>query len=665
MKGQYISAIDSEIEKETAKKKSLDGKTEKFGQTMQEIEQVLGISGGGGKDSSGSSKIISQFKIGVAEHKLKLQQFEQMKVKTRSNRALMCVKSDPLPPFSQIRNCYQPTIYQCMVENYFRERQLYYSGGSTRVSPADKRKAEIDKARFEGTVSKLFGDFSSGEKSTPAFSTYDSLMSRYGPRLEAFGDSGKMLRSELARCYNNAGEQMAKELADPTSELYNFGFEAKKNGEKLSADMGDVINKLDKSIRDAGSAVFQSELNELVNGHGCNTRAVMNATAGKVTFQTQALETQLECAQGLNENLYALLNGTPPPGSTQPILATLGKGADGKEQFCKGLRDCFDKSKKLASASESRISQLKGKSTFADTACTGGQCPGREKAISDSNRNIQTAFQQGADAFKSRVAGAKAMLDQVKQMFSKAGIEFPTIDETKPRPFSCKGENEICALPDPFDDAMAAAAGLPLMKSGDFAAASRAAKAEMDNEKKDYEKAKGNLEAMADKCKKQIKEEEKERKQTLLNKKQQELNRKLKACQQSNEKALSGAASDIDAKVKPLRDEIAQLKLMQLNPPANQTAESIQREIDRKNALIKSEFDMMVVDVKDVSGPLKNLIDDYEKICAGDENCSGTQIDLSDSVTSCENLSDVNLAGKGFDPEVVKKVYEKAAKTVR
>src|SRR5262249_18372497 len=162
-------------------------------------------------------------------------------------------------------------------------------------------------------------------------------------------------------------------------------------------------------------------------------------------------------AQGLEKNLEAMMNGTPPPGASGPIIVPLGvPGLDGLPLKCKGLRDCLKVAKDEKARTVTNLTKLKGHDVVNLPGCPPQGCVGLQKFHTDTNNTIRTGVQQVSDLFKLHVDAAKDQFDRVKQLLHNAGIN---IDLGNPKDtgiddFCPESDAELCKLPGDFGKKM-------------------------------------------------------------------------------------------------------------------------------------------------------------------------------------------------------------------
>lgn len=490
---QYESTVKAAIRAEDQKIETLDGKIASIDSTKEKIEGLLRKVNAGAKGEDTST--VGGLRKRLLSHNNQVEAFKVRKKREVTMRTASCIKGGGATT-SSIRNCPSASgelmnPRDCILSIFRDQTALGLSGGSTRISNADQKKAQFATKQFEARLSQMLGDL---EGNNPRTSSLESWMGRYQSELSRFGPAGQQIVAEVKACNQEAQSDVDKELVDPNLGLGQQANALSQTAETLHSDMGAMIGDLDIAIRDAGKEVYGDELNELVNGPGCNTAVVVSnkaqdsnqqdnnqqggnqATTGKVSFQPVELSTQMKCVMGLNENLKSLLNGTPPPGSLLVIQVPLNvPGADGSPARCKGLRDCANVARKLQATAKQTKKNLEGDGTFKDARCPAG-CPGLKKFHRDSNTQIRAALQQAADLFARRVAMMKFQFGRVRELMNQAGVNFPA-QKVNQRPMDelCKvSEDAVCNLPGNFDEVLSGLASVPSLTAEEFNAAQTA-----------------------------------------------------------------------------------------------------------------------------------------------------------------------------------------------
>lgn len=525
---QYVTTVKGEVQKETQKGNTLTKKLEDFKNTISEVQSVIDQVNGSstGKDDT---KTITGLRRRLNEFKDNEKNFELTKSREQARRVAACV-AGPGASDSELRDCPAgngdlQTPIDCLVRIYKNEDELRLSNGSLRgTGDANVRKqSRFDENRFKARLNAMLSVLS-GE--VPQVNSIDVFLSRFSAELLKYGNAGKFFIDEVRACSSEKALEITNELNDPKAPnglnpskpgLGTRAAELRDASDQISSDMGATIILLDKTIRKTGRQVYGQELNELVNGMGCNTAAVQsnpsaNGAPGQLSFKPVALQTQLNCADGLNQNLASLLNGTPPPGGTAPILVPLNiLGSDGTQVFCKGLLDCEKQAEDLKTLSDQRKEALQGDATFSDSRCPQG-CPGLKKFARDSNTAIRTAYQQAADMYARRVAILKLELDRAKSYFSGADISFSS---TKPNTVELDSvcptsDSQICKIPANFGEVLGNMAGVPNIGPEQFDKMAADAKSKQDdaaNIAKDVNSQLERLRPLASVCEKKEKDD--------------------------------------------------------------------------------------------------------------------------------------------------------------
>ncbi|MBI3543631.1 MAG: hypothetical protein HY075_10195 [Deltaproteobacteria bacterium] len=588
---QYETIVNAEIQKEDTKQETLTGKIQTLGETKGKIEGLLAKIQGGisGNAKDPGSDTLAGMAIKVNEQSDLITKFNRHQKTERANRVGSCLQTNGAQN-SGIRNCPNTngdllSPKDCILSIYRDSIALKLSGGNTRISATDNKKAEFAKKTFTNRLNQMMADFSGGN---PKVGSADDFVARYGSELGSFGAAGQQMIQEIKNCDAEVQDEIQKDLANPESSLGSEATAMKQTAQQLASNLGGMINTLDGAVRDAGKEIFGQELNEAFNGAGCNSSAITsNAASGsQVSIQPTSLKAQLTCAQGLTANLQAMLNGTPTPGARVPLEVPLNvPGLDGSPARCKGLRDCLDVAGKLKATSQSRSKALKGEGTFTDSRCPGG-CPGLKKFHTDSNNNIQAAYRQVSDLFQRRVALAKAQLGQVKAMLGDLDVTIPSKEPAKVsvNELCPKSSEKICEIPADFGSKIAGMAGLPDIKPEDF---DKASKDSLDKKKRFAEQAteiKNNLTTLAQ-LKQACTKEDKAK--TLA-------------------KGLAKVRNQFDAKLAQCKDEATEL-----NQPEK----------------------------KDFGANLEPLQADLRKTCENAEpdntDCAKLQLDMSSAVSTC------------------------------
>jgi hypothetical protein len=281
-----------------------------------------------------------------------------------------------------------------------------------------------------------------------------------------------------------------------------------------------MLGVLDGGIRDASRELFGKELNQLADGFGCNQTSTLSD--GKLVFKNVALREQLRCIQGIDGNLKAILNGTPPPGSTAPLQVPLGvASSNGQMETCKGLRDCLQKAHELEGKSKQRVDTLKGSQEFQDSRCaaTGGMCPGLAKFKEKTDKQVEDAMEAVAKAFERRVAVYKAQKDRLRSLLEKEDITVPSDPKGVKRSFKCRSGSidEVCAIPDDFSEQLTSMTGAGDLDD-DLSGPKQAAKSKEDSLADAEKSIKDNLTAIKTakgKCQQEATKNKREKKKAI------------------------------------------------------------------------------------------------------------------------------------------------------
>lgn len=467
--GEYESSVKSEVEKEKRKQQTLDGKIKSLASTKAEVEGLLSkVNGSMGSASQPNNGTLAGLRLNLNQQKDLIKKFEIDKKAKRATYASDCFRNYGASG-SEIRNC--PAAdgallnpKDCILSIYRDQVALGLSGGSSKFTPADKKKAEFSASIFKNRLDQMLGDFGVNR-----VANYDDFNKRYGAELQRYGNAGNQVLREINKCDEEGVHQIEEDLKNPQSGLGSQANALRESAGKLSSDIGVMVGELDTGIRNAGKEVFGQELNELVDGAGC-IQSTPASNDGQVDFQPNALNTQLKCAQGLAANLQAMLNGTKPPSAKAPLEVPLNvPGQDGSPARCKGLRDCLDKAQKLQAQSVTRQGSLEGEGTFTDSRCPAG-CPGLKNFYKKSNDNLRQAAQMTADLFKKRVATSQLQMSQIKQLLGGLNVQLPqkTPKASSLNDFCPKSDAQLCEMPADFGDRIAGVAGLPDYGPEDF-----------------------------------------------------------------------------------------------------------------------------------------------------------------------------------------------------
>ncbi len=530
---KYNTELDAKIETEQGKIEAMKGKVGQFENSQKEVQAVLDVIDGPiPRGELTTPKNVSSLKATLTQYNGMKKKLDREKQQAKASRTLKCL-SGPLQSFSTINKCSFGTAYECIMNNYHRDRVIAYGGGK-----AANRKADADRADFDRDLRLMVNDLSNAT----FYTDVEQLIQKYQGRLSKRGVNGLVFANEMRACSKNVQKEIDNELLTKTEELGSQAQAMEDLGGVISTEAGDIIHKLDTVIRNTGNTIFGSELNQLIDGHGCNTKSV-TGIGGSVKFTSVDLQTQYDCAKGMTENLRSMLNGTIAPGSTVPLKVSVGVNTEGKTQYCQGIRDCLQKAKGLQTESEKREKAMLGNGTYTDPLCAGGVCPGKKKFTNDANSNIQKQFAAAAESFKNSVSVAKQQLKTVKDLFAKSGIDFPAIDENDKTPFKCSGDT-ICELPTPFDDKIASAAGLPLINSAKFTEIQKTAKDKQTTYAADYKTEKEKLAAKAKECKRELREELVEEDKRKIGSSETKIAMELQAC--LDQAALAGISDTED-----------------------------------------------------------------------------------------------------------------------
>ncbi len=595
---QYEGTVKAEIQKEQSTQETLGGKIQTLGETKGKIEAILKQVNGssGSAKGGGSSETVAGLQIQVNTLNDTLTAVKKHQKAALASGTAACLQGQGASA-SGIHNCPNAAgdllpPKDCVLSIYRDGIALQFSGGSNRVSPADRHKAELAKTRFASRLDQMLSDFNGANPRIPDAAAFRAT---YGSELNAFGPAGVQMLSELDSCGTQAQTDIASQLSNPESQLGGEAVAAKNTSQELSSNIGGMINTLDTAMRDAGKEVYGQELNGLVNGFGCSNAAVSanQSAGGDTSAQPVALATQMKCVKSLNANLSAMLNGTPPPGASAPISVPLNvPGQDGSPARCAGLRDCLDKATKLQATSKQREKSLSGEGTFTDSRCPGG-CPGLKKFRTDSNNNIQAALQQSADLFKRRVDIAKAQFAQVKSLLGGVDLQFPTktakgqkLDDVCP-----KSSDQICQMPADFGEKLAGLSGVPDIGPGDFDTSKKEAadkKGDFATKQTDFKNQAVSLGALRASCTKAAAHKTLEKK---IAKVQDEFASRLAKCKSNAEGLDSTASQDFGSQIENLQTDLT--KVCANAEPDNNDCRKLRTDIQTAQSDCRKVYDRM------------------------------------------------------------------------
>ncbi len=573
---QYTSQVQAAAEEEHKKQETLGGKIQNLEGVQKVVIELLAQVGGvspPGTDEQ--ARTISQLEKRMIEHSSLVKQYRLRIENEKVWRTSACI-SGVGSRRSTLRGCATPSGQplapkECLLAIYRDSTALQRSGGSISISPVDRQRAQEATNYFQQRIEHILRELANPN---PRFTSMDSFLSFYKNDFAHFGNAGLQFKAEIRNCYNDSKEGVQADLRNPGSELGATDEGLKKAAITISSEAGAMIKPMQETLRLVGNEVYEQDFNALALRPGCSNE-VSASNASALEFQNVRLGSQLQCAKELREYLSSLSDGRPLPGSnaaTQVPLHVPETAPDGtptnQPARCYGIGGCLAKAKKLLQASSQRQQSLMGDSYFNDPRCSGGRCPGIKKFTKDSNIAIQSAFQKAADAFQSRVAVAKMQLDRVKTLLGQAGI-FPEINDSQKTSFKCeqKDEEGLCQMPDPFGNALASAAGLPMLEGAAFTSIQR----EADAKTKEYEAETKTISAEAQQvsdsilrlqkaktvCAKKAKDEKKKEKEVKVTRLASRVATLYSECAELSENG--NPPSGIDEKFENLRIELKRL----------------------------------------------------------------------------------------------------------
>lgn len=481
---KYVGEVKATIEKETQKADQMDERVGAFSQQIGDLQSALTkLSGAGGEGA------IAGLAQNVQRHKERVIGFSLDLPREQAQMIRSCAMGGGARDTAYSTcpaNLAAASMTDCLFSYYHGYVKDAAGGGN-----AGQAKADEQLPVFRNEVNQMLNDFGGSSPMTSEV----SFFSRHGATLSKYGAVGAQLKEEIRKCIKQAPGDMNKMLADPGNQLGATAAALANEATEISDSVGATLNEIDPLIRNAGKEIYGQELNQYFDAYRCNeidvsknsmAQPALGNTLGAHQVRVSSLQTQLTCVKNLAGTMRAMLNGGPPPNSSQPIQVPLNvTDAQGAPVRCQGLRDCADKAQKISQASRQRVASLEGSGTYSDPRCPQG-CPGLKKFHQDSNQQIRTAFQTVADLFASRVAVMKAQFERVKGLLGKVGINFAEadsegIDMEGVCPLS---EHEVCPVPADFSKILAKLAGAPDVSNADFGSAVAEAKsAEEENTK--------------------------------------------------------------------------------------------------------------------------------------------------------------------------------------
>jgi hypothetical protein len=567
-----VHSIDACVTKQQQRSTLLGAKADALTKARDRALEALGsLNGSSGDAKSTNANTLGGLRLLIQNHESRAKKFTITQKAARDNQTHACVAGSGAQD-SQIRNCPNAngdllSPRDCILAINHDSVCLQLTGGQPcRRGSIEEKKASLAVKRFQQRLDQMLGDM---DGSNPRIPDPAQWVSRYKSELASFGPAGNQMVEELQRCDTEVQKHISDQLQDPTSEL---GGEAKglnDEAETVSSEMGARIhgpNGLDAVMRDVSAQFFGRELDGLVNPAGCN-QAVTTDNNGNVGFQPVALRQQLKCIEGLSANLTAILDGTPPPGSQNPLVQNqVIPGYDGPPISCTSLRSCADLVGKAKATADNNVTSLQSDGPFDPTqmacppmqggVCSGNTCMGRKQFVSTTNKNVQAAFNNASDMLQRRTGIIKMEFQRMQAIlgpkFSYPSQKTTTIDIES----VCKTDSQdLCKMPPDFGDKLATSAGLPDLGPDQMAKLHDDAAAKEDKANADLNTIKQKLVSMQDlrtTCQAKAKEKSLEKKIAGL---EGQFSDKLAACE--SQKGGGGIAPEFfEADFKSLRQDV-------------------------------------------------------------------------------------------------------------
>ncbi len=468
---QYVMKVDEIIQQQEQQITARETRKAELTQVQQTIETALAELFGGNNVGENGAATNANSIAGMRQELQNLQN-QVTEINTRrqtaiSARTAQCATGSGSRN-STLRTCEGPNReilapVDCVVMHYQNRRARELSGGSNRISPSDRQKAEqaarAFKARIQQAVSEMGTRYANVRNA-------NEFAQRFGSSLAQFGREGQLFTQEVVACSGDVERDLSQEMRDPNNGLGRDAMALSQVSTALSSRFTAKLNELDGTFRNVMKGITGTELNQNFSATNCaqNVTTSNSNTGGQVTVNAAPMQQQVQCIEGLAQNLRAMLTGTPAPGSNAPIQFTLQfPGQQGMATRCQGVRDCINVVGQELAAATTLRDNMRGNANFTHPQHCPRGCAGKERFIRQVNQEFRQALGSFGTMMAERVNRLRQAMNQVQSRMAGAtgrpANQQPTTSSLNQ--FCTDSREAICEIPENFADSARGAMGLP------------------------------------------------------------------------------------------------------------------------------------------------------------------------------------------------------------